>query len=590
MKKWTCKLVTLVLTAALTLSLVLPVSAYPDTEPPLWQQMGYSSLEELLEEGWLTEEEYAAMAADELAWQQEQQEQLARQEAWMKAHQEEVAAFDADAYFRESYALWAGEDYTPQMYMEEWGLSREEFEAEMLDDWVYTMMMQEEEQASMAQEKVELGGSPEGINLMVGGACVPFPDVTPEAKYNRTMVPLAPAMEYLGAQVTYLPGENGVEITLDEVTLRHTIGTSQLTITEGQKEPRSLNMDAASYAKNGRTMVPVAFFAQVLGYEVFWDENYETAVLLDREALAERIDQEFTLFNRVLYSLSGEEYRQDGKSVEYGFTAQLDVTALDSLNGDKTYSTTMKGEALAGDGNVNLSFQGDFSQLAQVYQDQNPYLWELVMGELGEYVDFSQLDLEGILNGEEQTVFLRGTLPALLGLSPQEDTWVEVDREQLDLPADLDHVTMGQLALRDNLWGCPFHYYSQLLSSAGELEAVLGDSRFTQTGGSYRVAWNESDLQDLYLLEDDTFSAAFTITPTGEKSAACTLELQSRNQNAAMELSLKGSKAGLELTMDLHMKNTAKTALECRLTIAPSQETPVSQPPQGSQVTDLSGI
>lgn len=590
MKKWTCKLVTLVLTAALTQSLALPVSAYPDTEPPLWQQMGYSSLEELLEEGWLTEEEYAAMAADELAWQQEQQEELLRQAAWMKAHQEEVAAFDAEAYFRENFALWAGEDYTPQMYMEEWGMSREEFEAEMLDDWVYTMMMLEEERASMAQEKVELGGSPEGINLMVDGACVPFPDVTPEAKYNRTMVPLAPAMEYLGAQVTYLPGKNGVEVTLDEVTLRHTIGTSQLTITEGQEEPRSLNMDAASYAKSGRTMVPVAFFAQVLGYEVFWDADYETAVLLDREALAEKIDQEFTLFNRVLYSLSGEEYRQDGKSVEYGFTAQLDVTALDSLNGDRTYSTTMKGKALAGGGNVNLSFQGDFSQLAQVYQDQNPYLWELMVGELGEYVDFSQLDLEGILNGEEQTVFLRGTLPALLGLSPQEDAWVEVDREQLDLPDGLDHVTIGQLALRDNLRGNPFHYYDRVLSYAGEMEFVLGDSRFTQTGGSYRVAWDESDLQDFYLLEDETFSAAFTITPTGEKSAACTLELQSRNQNAAMELSLDSGKAGLELTMDLHMKNTAKTALECRLTIAPSRETPVSQPPQGSQVTDLSGI
>lgn len=590
MKKWTCKLVTLVLTAALTLSLVLPVSAYPDTEPPLWQQMGYSSLEELLEEGWLTEEEYAAMAADELAWQQEQQEELLRQEAWMKAHQEEVAAFDADAYFQESFALWADEDYTPQMYMETWEMSREEFEAEMLGYWVYDMMLLEEERASMAQEKVELGGSPEGINLMVDGACVPFPDVTPEAKSNRTMVPLAPAMEYLGAQVTYLPGENGVEITLDEVALRHTIGTSQLTITEGQEEPRSLNMDAASYAKNGRTMVPVAFFAQVLGYEVFWDENYETAVLLDREALVEQIDQEFTLFNRVLYALSGEEYRQDGKSVEYGFTAQLDVTALDSLNGDKTYSTTMEGEALAGDGNVNLSFQGDFSQLAQVFQDQNPYFWELMVGELSEYVDFSQLDLESILNGAEQTVYLRGSLPTLLGLSPQEDTWVKVDGEQLDLPDGLDHVTIGQLALRDNLWGNPFHYYDRVLSYAGEMEFVLGDSRFTQTGGAYRVAWDESDLQDFYLLEDETFSAAFTITPTGEKSADCTLELQSRNQNAAMELSLKGSKAGLELTLDLHVKNTAKTALECRLTIAPSRETPVSQPPQGSQVTDLSGI
>ena len=119
---------------------------------------------------------------------------------------------------------------------------------------------------------------------------------------------------------------------------------------------------------------------------------------------------------------------------------------------------------------------------------------------------------------------------------------------------------------------------------------MLGDSRFTQTGGSYRVTWDESDLQDLYLLEDETFSAAFTITPTGEKSAACTLELQSRNQNAVMELSLDGGKAGLELTLDLHVKNTAKAALGCRLTITPSQETPVSQPPQGSQVTDLSGI
>lgn len=589
MKKWTCKLVTLVLTAALTLSLAFPVLAYPDTEPPLWQQMGYSSLEELLGEGWLTEEEYAAMAADELAWQQEQQEELLRQEAWMKAHQEEVAAFDADAYFRENFALWADEGYTPQMYMETWEMSREEFEAEMLGYWVYDMMLLEEEQAFMAQEKTELGGSPEGINLMVDGACVPFPDVTPEAKFNRTMVPLAPVMEYLGAQVTYLPGENGVEITLNEVTLRHTIGTSQLTVIDGQAEPRSLNMDAASYAKDGRTMVPVAFFAQVLGYEVFWDADYETAVLLDREALAEKIDQEFTLFNRVLYSLSGEEYRQEGKAVEYGFTAHLDVTALDSLNGDKTYSATMEGEALAGDGNVNLSFQGDFSQLAQIFQDQNPYLWELMVGELGEHVDFSQLDLEGILNGKEQTVFLRGALPVLLGLSPQEDTWIKVDGEQLSLSAGLDHVSVGQLVLRDHLRGSPFHYYSRILSYAGEMEFVLGDSRFTKTGGAYQVAWDESDL-DVYLLGDETFSAAFTITPTGEKGAACTLELQSRNQNAALELSLDGSKAGMELTLDLHVKNTAKTALECRLTITPSRENPVGQPPQGDQVTDLSGI
>ena len=584
MKKWTCKLVTLVLTAALSLSLAFPVLAYPDTEPPLWQQMGYSSLEELLEEGWLTEEEYAAMAADELAWQQEQQEELLRQETWIKDHPNEVAAFDADAYFQESYAPWMGEDYTPQMYMEEWGMSREEFEAEMLGYWVYDMVLLEEERASMAQEKTELGRVPGGHQPDGGRSLRSLPRCDPGSQSSTApMVPLAPAMEYLGAQVTYLPGENGVEITLDEVTLRHTIGTSQLTVIDGQEEPRSLNMDAASYAKDGRTMVPVAFFAQVLGYEVFWDADYETAVLLDREALAEKIDQEFTLLNRVLYSLSGEEYRQDGKSAEYGFTARLGVTALDSLNGDKTYSATLEGEALAGGGNANLSLQGDVRQLVQMFRDQNPYVWDLLEGQLLEDDEsLSQLDLEGILNGEEQTVFLRGALSVLLGLSQQEDAWVKVDQAQLYLPAGLDHVTVGQIALRDNLWGSPFHYYSQILSYAGEMELVLGDSRFTKTGGAYQVAWDESDL-DVYLLGDETFSAAFTITPTGEKGAACTLELQARDRSAAMELSLEGGKAGMELTLDLHFKNTAKAALECRLTIAPSRETRSASPRRGTR-------
>ena len=54
MKKNISKLLSLILSLALTLSLSLPAFALEDTDPPLWQQMGYTSLEELLAEGWCT--------------------------------------------------------------------------------------------------------------------------------------------------------------------------------------------------------------------------------------------------------------------------------------------------------------------------------------------------------------------------------------------------------------------------------------------------------------------------------------------------------------------------------------------------------
>ena len=46
-------------------------------------------------------------------------------------------------------------------------------------------------------------------------------------------------------------------------------------------------MDVHSYVTpSNRTMVPVRFFSQVLGYDVFWDNGYRMAFLLDEETFA----------------------------------------------------------------------------------------------------------------------------------------------------------------------------------------------------------------------------------------------------------------------------------------------------------------
>ena len=100
MKKRIKTLSCLVLSLALTLSPALPALAYEDTDPPQWEQFGYSSLEELLRDFGISEEEYYEYwVQPELEWERQLQERTALAQAWLDAHPEEAAAFDPYAYY-----------------------------------------------------------------------------------------------------------------------------------------------------------------------------------------------------------------------------------------------------------------------------------------------------------------------------------------------------------------------------------------------------------------------------------------------------------------------------------------------------------
>lgn len=80
---------------------------------------------------------------------------------------------------------------------------------------------------------------------------------------------------------------------LDGTALRFRDGSSTVSIKDADGTERTLEMDVPCYYKNGRTYIPVRFFAEALGCDVLWDSNYETAVLLRREALIQEMDRRF---------------------------------------------------------------------------------------------------------------------------------------------------------------------------------------------------------------------------------------------------------------------------------------------------------
>lgn len=99
-------------------------------------------------------------------------------------------------------------------------------------------------------------------------------ETRPEIKNNRTMVPLRFFFEKLEAdvlwdeqtrEITVRKGENEVILAIDSIKA----------VVNGEES----EIDAPPYIKNNRTMVPLRFFSENLGFNVEWDLSTETVFI-----------------------------------------------------------------------------------------------------------------------------------------------------------------------------------------------------------------------------------------------------------------------------------------------------------------------
>lgn len=650
-KKKLFKLLAMALCVVMALSLTLPAFALEDLSPPLWQQFGYSSMEKMLTDWEMTEEEYAAMVADELEYEESLRVEESERLAWLEAHADEAAAFDPYAFYEEEFgADYPAEEYiadagftaeqfredmlavwmdarmyeeeqaqvladfiaahpreyaafdpyrycvdnlyyeSAQEYMDLWKMTPEEFEREMLEYWMWEIQSQESQLEYVAQEKEIRGGSRDGVNVMVDGLCIPFPDARPEITNDRTMVPLAAAMEYLGAEVSYRQDEHAAAISMPEKSfyLYHKIGSAELIITDAQpggSEPedmviQTVRMDVPSYIKEGRTMVPVAFFAQALGYEVFWDDAYKTAVLLDRDAAIARIDEQFTLVNRILYALSGDSLVKDGQSIRSDLDMKLSLTLLDSMNGDEKFDVTMSADILSNDVAAEGTYEMDMQELFDLVLDISNEISELTEEEQALYDQYqallSKMTFELIVSMEDSRLYMRSPLFSAMELVESDDTWVSVAFG--DFIADEDF-TLGTLAITYAFMDVtsPFRAWDEAVVGLTDLLDVVGDDCFTKSGSTYSIQWSEED-------EYMSGSAQLKITPVGERDCRFSLTFDLNSDEFTVDADLSGASGKLDADLDVHVKNLLKLVLDVTGRMTATSKQPASAPPAGDDI------
>ena len=110
-------------------------------------------------------------------------------------------------------------------------------------------------------------------------------DVTPEIVNGRTFVPMRAIFEALGAEVTWSDSrkEAVAELGQNEVVLK-------ISSKIGLHNADANKLEAAPYIKNERTMVPLRYLSEALGYEVKWDDS-QRIIKINSKEVSDKTDK-----------------------------------------------------------------------------------------------------------------------------------------------------------------------------------------------------------------------------------------------------------------------------------------------------------
>ncbi|MCM3715293.1 copper amine oxidase N-terminal domain-containing protein [Alkalihalobacillus oceani] len=111
-------------------------------------------------------------------------------------------------------------------------------------------------------------------------------DQAPVIEQGRTLVPLRGVFEALGATVKWNQKAQTVTAKKGDQTIELVIGKKQ-----GKRNGQAYFLDVPPKVIHGRTMVPLRFISEALGYEVKWDSSIQTVFIGTDDAAIKVIKQ-----------------------------------------------------------------------------------------------------------------------------------------------------------------------------------------------------------------------------------------------------------------------------------------------------------
>ena len=106
-------------------------------------------------------------------------------------------------------------------------------------------------------------------------------DLSVQVQNGRTMVPIRDLAEKLGADVEWVQESQQIVMTRAGSTVTMTLGE-----TAADVDGTAVEMDAAPYAVEGRTLIPARYVAEFFGQKVTWDQEKQLVVVEEDKSVA----------------------------------------------------------------------------------------------------------------------------------------------------------------------------------------------------------------------------------------------------------------------------------------------------------------
>ena len=448
-----------------------------------------------------------------------------------------------------------------------------------------------------------LGGVAGQVNVLLGDRCIAFTDAVPEVKNGRTMVPLRAALEAMGARIEFDQATKTAIVTGEKASFTHVVGSDVITRADGS----TVKMDVHSYVTpSNRTMVPVRFFSQVLGYDVFWDNGYRMAFLLDEETFAEKVDSRLTILNGYL---AGNAKRFDAsKNYKEDVTLSGTVKVIDSIKGDRSYPYSGKASVLLGKDGMSMSLSADLGDLAE--------LLEGLGGKLPEAYRALTVkpELEAIFSDKLyfRSPLLDAAMAKVDGTQAVSGAWYATDAVMSfpDLYESMygsgDGRTVGHILYAMMKQGDANGFYEswsgteQLAAAAAEM---FGDETFTKSGSGYKWHFGKEELAKL-LTEAGVDAEAVPgfIADSGVEELSIDLTMRSDggvelkytastsiNEEAALRIdyTLAGNSSRMTAKGTVQVRNVCDVTFDAAVSVRTTSEKPLAARQNLVQAVDL---
>ncbi len=449
------------------------------------------------------------------------------------------------------------------------------------------------------------------LTVQLNGCIVKFPDAKPEKVNNRTMVPFRAIAEALGAEVDYNAGV--ITAKKDGQTLAFSLGGKQLTTTDDStgKVIKTASVDSAPYKKQGRTYVPVRFFAEGFGLTVQWDSSVQTAVLYDRDALIADIDSHFTVLNQWLKAQPF--YGQNAKALQSTVDINAAYTLFNTISGDIVYNASAKIDALTDENGIEATLSADLGELPQNFFPSYLYDDSIESSIFTTLHDVSAADRKNLqvkLRTADSYGHFYLHCPALSGVfaklygdqtdrmtAMKNGAWLKVytmdtQRGSNDYPERWSELAQGKVhtigesivinSEKDAVgtgWG---GVYAHALQDCRDLEESTGDKLFTRSGTRYTAAYETN----VYEYDDETKTKVnYTLNiADGSISGSTSTSLNESYWEQLYETQFSGNLRNLQFTKTRHTRNQDKLTQKIILTASPSDISPTTEPSKDSKV------